>query len=123
MWQERLVDAGVVVESVDADHVRLRTQDRTRVLRLMVCDRPLTPAQVRRLPRGEPGLLVLPRASKQVEQAALSHGWELVTADRVVLRDPTAATDIVETGPDPTAATAAGRLRRHVVGVPSRGAR
>lgn len=108
MWQERLVDAGVVVESVDADHVRLRTPDRTRLLRLMVCQRPLTPAQVRRLPRGEPGLLVLPRASKQVEQTALRHGWELVTADRVVLRDPADPTNTVDTGPDPTATTAPG---------------
>jgi hypothetical protein len=87
MWQEKLVDAGVMVETVDADHVRLRTGTGTRVVRLKVLHRPLNPAKVEPLPPGEQGLLVLPRASKQVEQAALERGWELVTADRVVLRD------------------------------------
>lgn len=87
MWQEQLMDAGVVVESVDAHHVRLRTPNGARVVRLKVYDRPLTPSEVQPLPSGEQGLLVLPRASKQVEETALSRGWELVTADRVMLRD------------------------------------
>lgn len=87
MWQEQLVDAGVTVETVDADHVRLRTRNGARVVRLKVLDQPVNPARVETLQRGERGLLVVPRASKQVERVARERGWDLVAADRVLLRD------------------------------------
>lgn len=70
--------AGVTVETVDAQHVRLRDESGERVLRLCRVDRPLASSQLPSPPR-EPALLSLPRATRRTIEAARRAGWEVVT--------------------------------------------
>jgi hypothetical protein len=67
------------VETVDADHVRLRCGDQSQAVllrRLSV----LTPSRVPEA-LGEPGLLVAPRATRRAVGVAVGRGWGVATDD------------------------------------------
>lgn len=78
MWQDVLGRMGVTVETVDADHVRLRGEGGERVLRLHRVERALASSQLPQ-PPGEPALLSLPRATLRTVEDARRAGWEVVT--------------------------------------------
>jgi hypothetical protein len=78
MWRDVLAQAGVTVETVDADHVRLRSDAGARTLLLRHIDHPISPSQVP-APSEEPALLALPKATDRTVAAAARSGWDVVT--------------------------------------------
>lgn len=78
MWQDVLGELGVTVETVDAEHVRLRSQDGGGVFRLHRVARPLSTSQLPG-PWPEPSLLVMLRATSATVDAACRLGWNVVT--------------------------------------------
>lgn len=78
MWQDVLAEAGVTVETVDAEHLRLRTADEEGVFRLHRLDRAISSSQLPPPPE-EPSLLALPRATAKTVEDARRAGWDVVT--------------------------------------------
>jgi DNA-binding transcriptional ArsR family regulator len=77
VWRTALADGGVTVETVDAEHVRLRTRHGDVVVRQRRLSA-LTPSRVPASPDG-PGLLVAPAATLRSVRAALAAGWNVAT--------------------------------------------
>ena len=78
VWEAVLNDAGVTVEAVDADHVRLILGRQEKTLRLRRFPE-LMPSRVPWRAPGETGLLVVPRATQRTVDAAAVEGWNIVT--------------------------------------------
>lgn len=78
MWQDVLGELGVTVETVDAEHVRLRGDEDSQVFRLHRVARPLSTSQLPD-PWHEPSLLAMPRATSATVEAACQMGWNVVT--------------------------------------------
>lgn len=78
MWRQALAEAGVAVDAVDVDHVRLWDDHGELVVRVKHFHYPIAPSKVPERP-DEPGLLVLPRASARTMATAVERGWFVVT--------------------------------------------
>ncbi|MCL2788202.1 MAG: MarR family transcriptional regulator [Micrococcales bacterium] len=77
MWRVALADAGVAVETVDADHVRLSLDGRVQVMRVRRLSN-LMPSRVPD-PVAEHGLLVAPSASQRALEVAVARGWSVAS--------------------------------------------
>ncbi len=77
MWIDVLARAGVVVETVDADHVRLGDETTSTVFRLRRASS-VVPSRVPPAPEG-PGLFVTTRASARAVEVLTAAGWNVVT--------------------------------------------
>lgn len=75
-----LGSAGVTVETVDTDHVRLRTERGAWALLLRRLEHRISPSRVP-IPPNRPALLALPTATPATVETAARHGWNLVTDD------------------------------------------
>lgn len=127
MWTYVLADAGVTVETVDADHVRLRSDAGDSVLRLRRIDHPISPSQVP-VPLDKPALLVVPTATAGTVETAGRLGWNLVTdsgtlrlrlGDRDIRRDKRTAAGRPRSRPGPTPWATFALIRRLLAGVPA----
>lgn len=78
MWQDVLGEVGVAVETVDAEHVRLRSEEGDQVFRLHRFHRPLSTCQLPD-PGPEPSLLAVLRMTPKTMQDARRMGWSVVT--------------------------------------------
>ncbi|MFZ1411666.1 MAG: helix-turn-helix domain-containing protein [Micropruina sp.] len=83
MWQDVLGSAGVTVETVDADHVLLRSPDDEQVFRLLRVDRPVSSSHLPG-PATDPSLLAVPRATPKTVAEARKAGWNVVTDSGVI---------------------------------------
>ena len=77
VWIDVLARAGVTVETVDADHVRLDDGATSAVFRLRRASS-VVPSRVPSAPE-EPGLFVTPRVSARTAEALAAAGWSVVT--------------------------------------------
>lgn len=79
MWRIVLADAGVTVDAVDPDHVRLHhgDQSQTALLRELTV---VTPSKVPDHP-GEPALLAAPKMTSRCLDAAVAKGWMAASGD------------------------------------------
>lgn len=80
MWTDVLAEAGVTVETVDADRVRLRSDAGDSVLHLRRIDHRISPSQVP-TPPDESALLTVPTATARTVDVAARIGWSVVTDD------------------------------------------
>ncbi len=85
-WRTTLADAGVTVDVVDADHVRLVDHaDDLRAGSVLVQIKafryPITPSKVPPAPEGGAGLLIVPSATRALIQTARARGWSVITDD------------------------------------------
>src|SRR5680860_147178 len=88
-WRSTLAEAGVTVDVVDPNHVRLVSHADdgadVRVGSLLVQVKafryPITPSQVPPAPESGAGLLILPSATVALLRTATSRGWSVVTED------------------------------------------
>jgi hypothetical protein len=96
VWRRALAAAGVGVDAVDADHVRLWDDHGEAVVLVRRLPYRITPSKVPD-PPAEPGLLVLPKASSRTMTAATDRGWFVATdsgavvltlGDRRIVRPP-----------------------------------
>ena len=80
MWAGVLAEVGIVVETVDADHVRLRGGTGEAVYWLRRSTRRIHPSRLA-APAQTPALLSVPTATDATVHAASQQGWNLVTDD------------------------------------------
>jgi hypothetical protein len=108
VWRDVLAQAGVTVETVDATHVRLRHGGSSKIVLLREFRRPLHSSQLPPAPN-EPTLLVLPRATQRMIDAAVRDGWYVVTdTGALAVR---LGTHLLERHPRSTAAEGPARTR------------
>jgi hypothetical protein len=86
VWRDVLAEAGVAVETVDAEHLRLRADDAEGVFRLCRLDRSVSSSQLPPI-AVEPSLLSVPRMTARTAADARARGWNLVTDDGLVAID------------------------------------
>jgi hypothetical protein len=82
VWRA-LVDEGVEMTALDAEHVELTWHGRTARMLVRTSSRALKPSQVERLVgrHAEPGLLVMPGASDEVGEVVARACWSCLVAD------------------------------------------
>jgi hypothetical protein len=128
VWADVLAEAGVTVETVDADHVRLRSDVGDSVLHLRRIDHQIYPSQVP-VPPDKPALLAVPAATAGTVEAASRLGWSVVTddgtlrlrlGDRDLRRDKRVVGDRTRSGrPGPTPWATFTLTRRLLAGAPA----
>ena len=88
-WRNTLAEAGITVDVVDADHVRLLAHTShgsdivagSLVVQVKAYSYPITPSKLPPSPGEGPGLLVVPSATAAFLRAAQQRGWFVVTND------------------------------------------